>query len=428
MQLPIANNRKDMINTFLLVLGYGLFLYCFQLFLSKCGIATAQPNEETLLRWDAGIYQNISRIGYVYPDKIANNTGCYILFPWVWRLLHASVMGICIANLIFFAIGFTLISTIYPVSTKEKFLWLTTPSLYFMFVPYTEALFCVLTALAFYGIFTKKYWLIWVSLFLVSLTRATAVFLIPSLLIMELLTNDKKDILKVFGHYLIRYAAPTLAGQAVFVLVQYYDTGVWFAYYKQQVTSLGHKFAWPILPFSNFYGAQRITWLSALAMLVCFVALIMIFIKFFEWLFKNKIFADKLLILTLAYLPVILFTMVFCNPTWGSNTTNLLGLHRYAFCTPFIFIFLYHFASNAREYKPKHFIIMFILCNIAWASMGAFVHIQHLLFYNFNTLLIFGYMLHANKKTGWATLAMIAINVFFQVTLFQQYLNGLFTD
>ncbi len=428
MQAALSNNRKDIVNTFLLVLGYGLFAYCFQFFLFRTGLATTIPDNETLLRWDAGIYRNISQIGYTYPDERCNNTGCYILFPWVWRLLHVGVWGICFANLIFFAIGFTLVSCIYPVSMKEKFLWLTTPSLYFMLVPYTEALFCLFTALSFYGIATKKHWLTWIGLFLVSLTRATGVFLIPSLLIMELLTNDRKDFLKAIFAYLFRYAVPTLAGLFVFVLVQYYDTGIWFAYYKQQVKYLGHQLAMPILPFSNYYGGQRVTWLSALALLVCVVAMIVLVIKAFKWLSGKKVYTDKILILTLAYLPIIMFTMIFCNPTWGSNTTNLLGIHRYTFCTPFIFVFLYHFVSKADEYKLKHFIIMFILCNAVWFSMGAYIHIQALLFYNFNTLLVFGYMLHANKKPDWIALALAGINIFIQVSLFQQYISGAFTD
>ncbi len=428
MQTTLADKKRDLINTFLLVLGYGLFFYCLQVFLYHAGLVSSVAGDDTLLRWDSGVYQSISQFGYTHNDDKINNTGCYVLFPWVWRLLHANVSGICVANYIFFAVGFTLVTGIYKIATKEKLLWLTTPSLYFMAVPYTEALFCLLTAMSFYGIFTQKRWLIWLSLFLVSLTRATAVFLIPSLLIMELVTNNKKDIVRVFLNYLVQYAAPTLAGLVVFVLVQYHDTGIWLAYYKQQVKYLGHEFSWPALPFSNPYAGDKIIWLSALAILVCFVSSIMIVRRVYEWIFKSKVAPDKLLILTLTYLPVILLSIIFCSPKWGTNTTNVPGIHRYVLCTPFIFIFLYHFVSNAGQYAFRHFIAMFILCNITWLSVGAYIHLQQWLFFNFITLLVFGYMLHANRKTEWATLAIIAINVVIQVTLFQLYLTNIYTE
>lgn len=421
-----TSNKKEWVNTFFLVSGYGLFLLCFQCFLYRAGFVTIFPNSETLLKFDASVYLDIAKHGYSYPDPVSNNTGCYVLFPWVWRLLRVGVLGVCLFNLLFFSIAFTLFTYIYPVSSTDKLLWLTIPSLYFIVAPYTEALFCLLTVISFYGIVKDKVWIIWIGLFLVSLTRATAVFLIPSLLIMELLTNDRKDVFKTFITYLVKFAFPTIAGFFTFAWIQYYDTGIWFVYYKQQIRCLGHKWAMPILPFSNLIG-DKITWLSALAMLACVAALIIIVIKFFRWLFNNEKNSDKIFILTLSYLPVILFTMIFCNPAWG-GTTNLLGLHRYTFCTPFIFVFLYHFTSGKHNYRIKDFLYMFVLCNLVWLSMGSYRDKQHLVFYNFNTLLVFGFMLYANKKTNWIAIALTAVNFFLQAYLFQQYLQGAFTD
>lgn len=136
---------------------------------------------------------------------------------------------------------------------------------------------------------------------------------------------------------------------------------------------------------------------------------------------------DKIWVLTLTYLPVILLTMVFCNPKWG-GTTNLLGMHRYVFCSPFIFVFFYHLVNQPVVYKLKHYAVVFAVSNIVWATMGAFSDLQNLLFYNFNTLLVFAYMYYANNKTSWASLAISAMNLFFQIILFQQFLSGVFTE
>ncbi len=428
MQLSNMNNRKETINTFLLVLGYGLVFYLIQVFIYKAGFSMVYPQSETLARWDAPIYWGVSVNGYFHTGINHSNCGVYVLLPWVWRILHAGYMGMTIANLVFFAIGFTIITSIYKISSSEKLLWLSTPSLYFIFAPYTEALFFLLMAISFYGIVTKNKWWIWIGLFLVSMSRATALFLIPSLFIMELLTNNRSGILKVLRNYFIYYALPTLAGTFAFIYVQYYQTGEWFAYYRIQQECLDHKFSWPDMPLNDFYGTEKVVWLCALAMLPCFIALIFLFKKIFKWVVRQKVYTDKLWIMTLGYLPIILFIMVFCNPKWGGQGTNLLGIHRYVFCSPFIFVFLYNMVSKANSYKPKHFFILFLMCNIVWLCLGSYTHIQWMLFYNFNTLIAFGYLLHANNKISWATSALTAVNLFFQITLYQLYLHGVFTD
>ena len=415
--------NKHFITTFFSVLLYAAIFYAAQVFLYNISIFSELPTDDTLARWDSPIYHSIKTVGCNLDDS-----GCYPLFGWVWRLCHVEYLGMAMVNIVFFAFAISLITTIYPTSAQDRFLWLTTPSLYFMFVPYSEALFCLLTAITFYGIYTKNKWLIWGGLLLVSTTRATAIFMIPSLLVMELLTNDRRDFLKSMVRYLWLYAAPVIAGTMWFMVVQYYSTGIWFQYYKGQAENLGHKLAMPILPFADFYGTERVLWLCAFALLVCMIALVIIVNKVWKWLAKNQVQADKVWIFTLGYLPLVMFTMVFCNPTWGSSTTNLLGIHRYTFCSPFIFVMLHHLVSNARKYGWKEFTFVILLSNALWLMFGDYDHIRHVMFYNFITLIAVAYMLHANKKGSWATLALCALNIFFQLHLFQLYLGNFFTD
>ena len=417
------NTRKEFFSTFLMVLCYGLGFYFIQFFIFKIGVTSILPNDVTLIRWDAPIYKDVATKGYDMKT-----TGVMVLFPMIWRILHVGYAGMAIANFVLFAVGFSLICSVYQVSVNERFLWLTTPSLYFMWVPYTEATFCLLTAFCFYGIVKRNRWLIWSSLFLLCLCRATAFFLLPSLLVMELLTNSKKDIFKALIDYCIYYALPILLGTVTFILIQYFYTGAWMPYYKGQVKNLGHELSIPVLPFSDFYGGARVTWLNAFALFVCFIALVLVIIKICRWLFRGVKENDKVWVLTLSYLPLILFTMVFCNPKWGSETTNLLGMHRYTFCSPFIFVFFYYMVNKAKEYKLKHFVLVFILANLVWFSMGAYVHIQEMLFYNFITLLIMGYMFYANNKNSLVSLAIFGINLFLQIMIFQQFIAGPFTD
>ena len=430
--MPTPKTDNKWFSPVLLAATYGFALFFIQFFLQKAGLASNVPEQASLMRYDANVYESIMQKGYEYPDERCNNTGCYILFPMFWRLLHLGAVGIGLVNIVLFAIGFGIVCRLYKTNTTEKILWLATPSLYFMAVPYTEALFCVLCALSFYGIAANNRWLIWISLFLMSLTRATAIFLLPSLFIMELLANHKRSLLRVIRTYIVEFAFPVVLGLAVFVVIQYVQVGIWFAYFKQQIKYLGHEWAMPTLPFSNFFGEQRITWLSGLAMLVCVVALMLLAGHIYRWVRKDEVVGDRVLTLTLTYLPVTLLCIIFCNPTWGSNTTNLLGLHRYTLGTPFIFVFLHYVAGGKRIYLPGHFIVMFFVCNIVWLSMGSYVHLQYWLFWNFVTLIVFAYMLFNNaplqKRYEWIPLVLIAFNILVQVHLFQQYLSNQFTD
>jgi len=136
--------RKDFFPAFLMTLGYGFVFYFVQFFIYKIGVTFLLPDDITLARWDAPIYRDVSTHGYHSRD-----VGVMVLFPMIWRILHVGYSGIAIANFILFAAGFSLICSICRVSANERFLWLTTPSLYFMWVPYTEATFCIITAIFF---------------------------------------------------------------------------------------------------------------------------------------------------------------------------------------------------------------------------------------------------------------------------------------
>ncbi|MES2702766.1 MAG: hypothetical protein V4649_09015 [Bacteroidota bacterium] len=422
------NHWLDAAKTFLLALGYSFAVILIQYFFNHIELSNHVPDAVTLKQWDAPIYQNAARLGYYYHDEKDNNMGIFILFPWVWRLLHVGILGICISNIIFFSAAFTIITRIYPVPSREKLLWLTTPLLYFMWVPYTEALFCLLIAILFYGMVRHNKPVIVTSLIVVSLCRPTTAFLTPALLVAALLSSSKQNIGQSLKKYLLLYALPTLIGTAIFVLYQYSVSHVWFPYYKGQAKYLGHVFSLPTFPFSSCYGGQRIKWIGGLAMVPCTIAIVVLARKALKWLRKDTVYPDEVWLLTLGYLPLVMGVMVFFSPTWGTLTTNLISIHRYVFCSPFFFVFLYHMVSKPRTYRAVHFITAIVVCNIVWLSMGSYKHFLELLFYNVLTVLVVLYMVHANNKQSWAALVICGFNIFIQIHLFQQYMAGLFTE
>jgi hypothetical protein len=56
-------------------------------------------------------------------------------------------------------------------------------------------------------------------------------------------------------------------------------------------------------------------------------------------------------------------------------------------------------------------------------AFGAYVHLQELLFFSFNTVVILLFMACSNRKPGWPTIALTLINFLFQMLLFQHFIS-----
>lgn len=414
-------SKKDAINTFLLVVAYGLLFHVAQFFFFKVDMIKVLADGDMLATWDAGFYKQIVEKGYEYREGIASNTAFFILFPFIWKVLHLGAWGASVLNILFFAAGVTVLTRIYRLTMAEKFLWLTIPSFYFCFIPYTEALFFLLSSVVLYAMARKQKYLLWAGLFLVSLTRPVTMTFIPAFIITEVITNDRKHFFRSIGNFLVMYSWPLLIGLAFFIWYQHYETGVWFAFFKQE-ENWGHVFAWPTLPFHNMYG-PRLLWIDALAMFVGFICMLLLFKKGFLWLFKNKVQEEKTLVFSFLYLTAMLFITMLFNPVWGNWHTNVYDIHRYAFVTPFFWVFLHRFTQNI-TYKWPDFVLVILLSNVFWLLFESYVHIQFTLYFNFNTVLIVFYMLYANNKQSWPPLAIAVLNFMIQVSMFQFFLQG----
>lgn len=420
----MTGKGKMFFNNFFLVTGYAAIFFMVQYALFYMGFLNFPPNNETLIAWDAAWYESISKKGYIYWEA-ANNTGFYFFFPLVWRLSHLDALGISLLNTLFFAAGFAWFSQLYKFSVTERIIFLSIPSIFYMLVPYAESLFFLFSVACLYGIVHQKRWLIWLSLFLLAITRANAAIFFPVLLFAELLSNNRKEWLKSVSKAFVLYGLPLIIGLAVFVLYQYYETGIWFVYFKVQTAYWGRKFAMPVFPLGSSLG-PKVLWLNALALFTGFVSLLVLLKEGVNWLLKNEVAKDKLLLIAKLYLVAVMFLILFFNPTWEINRTNVFGAHRYMFASPFIMIFLYHFTG--KKYQVRDFIMIALLCNIFWLLFASYEHIRPLLYFNFNIFLVFLFMLSANGKLSWPPVAIIAINFLLQVIIFQQFIGKIFTD
>ncbi|MBZ0098626.1 MAG: hypothetical protein K8F30_06055 [Taibaiella sp.] len=417
----MAFPRKNSIQSFALALCYGIGYYLLQYLLYKLHVVPAFPAGETLLNWDAGWYHSIAKDGYQYSTEEYSNSGFFILFPLLWKAVGLNPWTVSFVNIVLFAAGFALFNTLYQLRTADKLLWLTFPSFYIVFVPYSEALFIFLSTLAMWGIVKKKNYVIWVSLFLLSMTRPVAVILVPAFLIAELITNDRSEWWPAVRRFIFLYCLPLVAGLALFLWYQYSVTGVWMAYFKAQRAHWGHEFTMPVLPFGSAFGL-RLLWLNAAALFLSFFTLLLLIGYGVKWLVKHKVQTDKLFILSCLYFTGIGLLTIISNSNWGSKGTNIFDLARYAFVTPFFWVLLHRFTINA-SYRFWDYLKIFLLLNVSWLCFESWQHIQKLLYFNLASLFILLYMWQAPGRLKWIRYAVLAgVGITFQVLMLQWYI------
>ncbi len=259
--------------------------------------------------------------------------------------------------------------------------------------------------------------------------KATTVLLLPALFMAELLINNKDEWKKSFVNFLVKYALPSLIGLSVFILWQYFETGIWFAYFKKQSEHWGHAFSLPSLPFSNIEnGNWRYHWLSALAMLIDITALFWLIWHFFLWL-KNKNDRDPNLIFSMGYLAMVLIFLLFFNPKYAGPFTNVMGANRYTLSTPFFIYFLNYYYN--RFFSKKAILYYVLFANVFFALLGAFESGDNYFIMGLiPTLLVTAFMANGNlkEKQPWIIILLIAFNYLIQMHLFQQFTTPMYVD
>jgi hypothetical protein len=410
---------KHAVRTFIIAILYACLAYAVQACLCIAGVFEYVPNAQTLTNWDAAWYQSIAEKGYVYWTWGGCNLGFYPFFSLLWRWLHLGIWEVVAMNTVLFAAGFTIVSGLLKANTKQQLLFLSLPPVYFAFIPYTEALSFLLVAGCLYGVVHKKSVWVVLCLFALSLTRVSAIYVAVALLLMELVCNSNERWVASLRKSLLLYLLPVAAGLALFICYQYHVTGIWFVYFQQQSTFWGHTFSWPRFPFTNIEGGNTIV-LSALATVFCVAALLYALYTGWRWLRYNIRQQDRLWVLSLAYLSGILLLTMFFNPQWG-RSTHAMGIHRYAMCTPFFFMFLQQFSARI-AFRSKHCIAAFVLCNLVLVLFGALATVKSLLLFSCCTIIFLLYML--NSKYKWIGWVLIVLMMTAQVFLFQDFLTG----
>ncbi len=404
---------------FLLALLYCL-LYIF-------GLIHIIPQENNLVQWDSGWYQSIVEQGYLFNENEQSNTGFFPLFPLIWKFTKLSNIGISILNLILFLIGiFLVFKSVKQLKPIVVLLSLSFPSLFFMYVPYSEAIFFLSASLYLYGNSVSKDSIKIIALLVASLARPTIFFFLPAVIFSEVLANDKMPF-KVKKSIL--YVTAIVIGTLISFYIVGYNSGNFFAYSDSQIQNWSHNFSIPSLPLTTWRG-YRILWLDFLGLWVVILSFILS-LKYFLKALKNKfvVTEHKNLLLSVSYFSMVFIYILFFHPKEETTgLTSILSLNRYVFCAPFVFYLFYIFYQKTNITAYKWGIISLalsvVLIGFPYKAVAELSYLKTLLFIP----LIIGFLglqfVPKLFKTKLVYFLVYLVNSGVQVYLFQSFLKG----
>ena len=396
------------------------------------------PGTENMQQWDSSWYASIKDNGYLYDPNAPSNIAFFPLFPYFWRITSLGPFGIGVLNGLIFLTSFSLLARTYKFDVKESLLFLSLPSMFFFYLPYTESLFFLMMTIMFIGLHKQKQWLIILGLFLSSMIRPTSIFFIPAIIFMEFLYTKWKG--KELRQTIFRtslYIIASISSILIVLLIQRYQTGEWFGYFEAQIKHWKHEFLIPEFPLTT-WGRSNLIWLDATALFFGLVALFGVFFIGIRWI-RNKFSLhekyDKGLLFSITYLGVMAVYAVFFNETDAKGGTSVMSLNRYIFATPFIILFLW-FYMNKVTFSLKVFGVymgIFILVALLFGAYTNLEDLQHFKLEKFKTASYFGIMglyvgiyglLNHPKFKSDLILPLYCLNMLLQLVLLDSFLSG----
>lgn len=320
------------------------------------------PDSENIVVWDAFWYDSIKTKGYQYFWYMPSNSAFFPLFAYLWSASHLGSIGISIFNFTLFVLSLNLLYRSFNISIKNLLVFISIPSILFFYIPYTESLSFFFCSLFLIGLKDNDYKLIFFGLLIASVTRATAMFFIPSIIMMEILAV--KNIFSKKSMFAISImAAASLLGLLIVVLIQYYQTHEWFAFAKQQMRFWRHKFDLPGFPLVA-HGGDNSMWLDGFAFIVGFLSAASCFLLVVKRLFfksNHFIYENKPFLFSATYLVMITCYSIFFNAKCQDAQTSMDSINRYLFCNPFFLIFIVYIFHYIPFSKFNYIIFCFLL-------------------------------------------------------------------
>lgn len=402
-----------------------LFILFFCLYF--IGVIEIVPSNDTLIQWDAGWYKSIVDNGYVFQKDIQSNTGFFPFFPFIWKYIGLSNVGISILNYLMFLLGVFLVCQTIPNLKNRTILFsLSFPSLFFMYVPYSEALFFLTASLYLYGNYKSQIYLKVLALLLASFARPIIFFFLPAIIFSEFLgTGNTSSKTKA----IIGYSLMIFIGTFVSFYIVGYSSNNLFAYSDSQINNWDHSFSIPSLPLTTWRG-YRILWLDMLGLWIVISALLGSFVYFIKTISsKMKLTFDKNLLLSLSYLSMIFIYVLFFHPKEeSSGLTSILSLNRYVFCSPFIFYLMYYYFTrkeiNINKVVLVALVISLVFVGFPLQGLVGLTYVKTIAFILLVVLFLIAQVSPKLIQYRLVSLLVYLTNTTLQVYLFQSFLKG----
>jgi hypothetical protein len=424
---------KQDLGRFLLIFGLHLVvIFSIYIIFSFLGFVQGYPTNGGLHQWDVGWYESIKDSGYSFQPGEQSNVAFFPLFPLLWRLFPLSHLGISLINLLLFAGGVFLLYRTYHLDAQKTLLIFSIPSVFFCYVPYSEALFFLAGSLILYGL-RKNNWIAVLGVVMACLARSASLLFIPILLFAKLYQfrpgRDHKRLWRETLMLILSALISTLLAQ----YIQYLDTGVFFTLFQAQ-ESWDRFLKYPTLYFTTI-GESRLIWLDGLGLLVgvtsAVAALILIAKKFGN--IQKRIAADYLF--SIGYLALVALVTVLYSGLGAHGGTTLHSLNRFVFATPFFMVFLIVLLKR-NWLNTRHIILFGVISTLTWFLFGGFGHLPDLdhfalpyfktkIYFLIASLYAFLFLMLSNKQYSnhiWSGLYLL--NVILQIYLFHAFMHG----
>lgn len=373
-----------------------------------------------LTNWDAGWYKSIKYNNYIFNEGEQSNTAFFPLFPLIWKLFDLSDLGISIFNYFIFGVTLFGLSVYWRISVLNFLLLLSVPSILFMALPYSEAIFFLTSCLLLWGYEKENRLLIVIALLLSCTARSAAFVFIPSVVITEFLKEE--NLTKIIVNSVV-YTVSILLGLFVVVVIQFQQTGKWFAYSASAAQWGLTELKLPKLPFSTWKLGDAGYWiqqLDSLALLVTVFALISLVVVAVKWQRKMPVAESKAFIFSSCYIAgVITLRILFQGEV-------MISYNRYIFATAFFICFFNEFKLiKYFDFLHYKYIVVFVFVFfLLFTYQGPLYTWLRYLPSILIVLVPLYFLVKSGKVPNWFLLIVYCALTILQVFLFFRFLNG----
>jgi hypothetical protein len=418
-ELPFPEKQEPFLAICIHIIFFGvMYLACFFL---KVGVKF--PNSVSLLNWDAMWYYRIKEVGYYYTEGQTGPLAFFPLFPYFWKVTFLEQFGISALNFIIFCSSFYAIARYLSLNLLQSLLFLSTPSSFFFWLPYSESLFFLASILILLGFDKNKKDYLIIGILIAGLTRSVNVTFIPALIFTYVASfGYKRSWLKPLTTQVLIIVAAILT---VFY-IQYNNTGQWFAFFKMQKL-WNRSLQMPTLPLTTLSGV-RIMWLDGMALYICVLALSdTIKAAIYAFIWNKKAHWPPSMLFSMAYLSIVGLLSVFYSGIWpGQHGTSIMSINRYVFATPYFVYYSYHkvkqLAIKRTWIEPILLLLGVFLCLGAYKTLNGHSNYgQTFLYFSLIALYLISYIyLQTNKKVA---IILYFINTSVQIIIFNSFLS-----